>query len=161
MADSPPARLERALAALQAATLSFLLTTFWCGFASATSGHAFWTFPNLTSGLMLGSASLRPDFGFHTLTGLSLQFLFTAAPAILYAILVSPQLRPLTALLLGILFCTWWFYLLDGFFWRKTFSPLSLYARRPSIFFSFILMGICVGLYSVFVRPSQEAQASA
>jgi hypothetical protein len=161
MADSSPARLERVLAALQAATLSFLLTTFWCGFASATSGHSFWTFPNLTSGLLLGSASLRPDFGFHTLTGLSLYFLFTAGPALLYALLISPNLRPTVSLLLGVLGCTWWFYLLDGFFWRKTFSPLSLYARRPSIFFSFILMGICVGLYSVFVRPSQEAQVSA
>ncbi len=112
------------------------------------------------AGPVLGAGTLRPDFGYHTLTGLSIHFLLTAALAIGFAMLISPRMRPLPAMLLGILFSTWSFYLLDGFVWRKAFSPLGVYARRPSIFFSYVLMGICIGLYSVFVRTSRETQVS-
>src|SRR5689334_17993903 len=65
-------RKERLLAALQAASLSSMLSMFWCGIASRSSAHSFWTFPNLMAGLFYGQFSLRPDFGFHTLAGLSI-----------------------------------------------------------------------------------------
>jgi hypothetical protein len=163
MIDTPPdpiivPRLERLFAAIQAASLASLLTIFWCGVASRSSGHSFWTLPNLLSGVFFGSGSLRPDFGFHTLSGLALHLLLSTVLAILFASVVSPMLKPLTSLLLGILSATFWFYFIDGFFWRKAFPLLSLYSRRPSIFFSFVLMGICIGLYSVFVRSPKEPQ---
>lgn len=156
-----PSRPERMLASVQAACLSSILTIFWCGIASRSSAHSFWTFPNLLAGLFYGQNSLRPDFGFHTMTGLSIHLLLTTIFALLFAALVPPALKPLTSLLLGILAATSWFYLLDGFFWRRAFQPVTLYSRRPSIFFSFVLMGICIGLYSVFVRSSKETQISA
>lgn len=138
-----------------------MLTAFWFGIASRSSGHSFWTVPNLMAGLFFGQNSLRPDFGFHTLAGLSFHLLLSTAFAILFALAVPPTLKPFTSLLLGILAATSWFYLIDGFFWRKAFPPVALYSRRPSIFFSFVLMGICIGLYSVFVRSPKEAQISA
>lgn len=149
---------ERALAAIQAATLSTMLTTFWCGIASSSNEHSFWTVPNLFSGLFYGNAGLRPDFGMHTMTGLSVHLLLTTLFAILFALAVPTTLRPLTTVLLGILASTTWFFLIDGFFWRRAFPPVSFYSRRPSIFFAFVLMGICVGLYSVFVRSPRETQ---
>lgn len=159
---SPDARrYERVLAALQAASLSFLLTTFWCGIAARSSDYSFWTFPNLMAGAVIGSASLRPDFGFHTAVGLSLHYLTGIGFGVLYALAVPASLKPISAVLLGILAGSWWYYLLDGFVWRKLFPPLALYSRRPSIFFAFVLMGICIGLYSVLVRSSNEAPISA
>jgi hypothetical protein len=152
---------ERILAGVQAASLSAILTIFWCGIASRSSAHSFWTFPNLTAGLVYGQNSLRPDFGLHTLTGLSIHLLLSTLFAILFAMLIPPTLRPFTSLLLGILAATSWFYLIDGFFWRRAFPLAALYSRRPSIFFSFVLMGICIGLYSVFVRSPKETQISA
>ncbi|MEO5952289.1 MAG: hypothetical protein ABIQ44_07480 [Chloroflexia bacterium] len=156
-----PSLKERLFAALQAASLSAMLSIFWCGIASRSSAHSFWTFPNLMAGLFYGQFSLRPDFGFHTLAGLSTHLLLTTVFALLFATVAPPYLKPFTSLLLGILAATSWFYLLDGFFWRKAFPPVSLYSRRPSIFFSFVLMGICIGLYSVFVRSSKETQIAA
>lgn len=155
-----PSRSERLLAAMQAASLASILTIFWCGIASNSSSHSFWTVPNLMAGLFYGNASLRPDFGFHTLSGLAIHFLLSTIFAMLFAVAIPPTLRPLTSILLGVLAATSWFYILDGFFWRKAFPPLALYSRRPSIFFSFVLMGICIGLYSVFVRSRREPQIS-
>lgn len=152
--------LERLLAAMQAASLASILAIFWCGIASSSSSHSFWTLPNLMAGLFYGNASLRPDFGFHTLTGLAIHLLLSTAFACLFATAIPPTLRPLTSLLFGVFGATTWFYVLDGFFWRKAFPPLALYSRRPSIFFSFVLMGICIGLYSVFVRSRREPQIS-
>jgi len=149
------------LGSVQAACLSAIFTIFWCGISSRSSGHSFWTYPNLLAGLFYGQNSLRPDFGFHTLTGLSIHLLLTTIFALLFASLAPPVLKPLSSMLLGILAATSWFYLLDGFFWRRAFQPVTLYSRRPSIFFSFVLMGICIGLYSVFVRSSKETQISA
>lgn len=154
-------RTDRLFAALQAASLASILMMFWCGIASRSSSHSFWTLPNLMAGLFYGQNSLRPDFGFHTLSGLATHLLFSTAFALGFAALIPPTLRPLTSLFLGILAATSWFYLLDGFFWRNSFPLVSQYSRRPSIFFSFVLLGICVGLYSVFVRSSKETQISA
>jgi hypothetical protein len=61
--------------------------------------------------------------------------------------------RLLRALSAGILLSTAWFYLCDAFFWRLYFPPFALYSKRPSVFFGHVLIGVCVGLYSVFVRP--------
>jgi len=149
-------RTERLLAAVQAANLSAILTIFLCGIASRSSNHSFWTVPNLMAGLLYGQSSLRPDFGFHTLTGLAIHLLFSTLFALLFATIIPPTLKPFTSLLIGIFAATSWFYLMDGFFWRRTFPPVAIYSRRPSIFFSFVLMGICIGLYSVFVRSSKE-----
>lgn len=113
------------------------------------------------SGLVYGPHSLRPDFGYHTLVGLAIHLLASTLFAVLFALAIPPNLRLFTSLLLGILAATSWFYLVDGFFWRRAFPPVALYSRRPSIFFSFVLMGICVGLYSVFVRSSKETQLAA
>jgi hypothetical protein len=151
-------RTDRLLAAVQAATLSSMLTIFWCGIASRSSSHSFWTVPNLMAGLFYGQFSLRPDFGFHTLSGLAIHLLLSTLFALIFAALVPPTLKPFTSLLIGILAATSWFYLIDGFFWRRAFPPVAIYSRRPSIFFSFVLMGICIGLYSVFVRSSKEPQ---
>ncbi len=154
-------RLDRLFAALQAGSLASLLMIFWCGIASRSSSHSFWTFPNLMAGIFYGQNSLQPDFGFYTLSGLSVHLLLSAIFALIFAAVIPPTLRPLTSLVLGILSATTWFYLLDGFFWRNSFPLVSQYSRRPSIFFSFVLLGICVGLYSVFVRSSKETQISA
>ncbi len=153
-------RIDRLVGAVQAASLASMLMIFWCGIASRSSSHSFWTLPNLMAGLFYGQNSLRPEFSFQTLSGLALHLLFSTTFALLFALAIPPTLRPLTSLILGILAATSWFYLLDGFFWRKTFPLVSLYSRRPSIFFSFVLLGICVGLYSVFVRSSKETQIS-
>lgn len=153
-------RTDRLLAALQAASLASILMIFWCGIASRSSSHSFWTLPNLMAGLFYGQSSLRPEFSFQTLSGLALHLVFSTAFALLFATLIPPTLRPLTSLILGILAATTWFYLLDGFFWRNSLPLVSQYSRRPSIFFSFVLLGICVGLYSVFVRSSKETQIS-
>ncbi len=162
MTDSPTSSglLERSFAATQAATLAAILTLFWDGIAASSSAHSFWTVPNLMAGLLYGPASLRPDFGYYTLAGMAIHLLLCNVFAILFALLVPPALRALTAVLLGIVAATTWFYLLDGFFWRKAFPPFAIYSRRPGIFFSFVLLGICVGLYSVFVRSSPERQIS-
>ena len=152
---------ERLFAAVQAASLASILSIFWCGIASSSSSHSFWTVPNLMSGLFYGNASLRPDFGFHTLSGLALHLLLSTTFALLFATAIPPTLKSLTSLLLGVLGATSLFYIFDGFFWRKAFPPFALYSRRPSIFFSFVLMGICIGLYSVFVRSRREPQISA
>ncbi len=154
-------RTDRLFAALQAASLASMLMIFWCGIASRFSSHSFWTLPNLMAGLFYGQNSLRPDFGFHTLSGLSIHLLFSTVFALVFASIIPPTLRPLTSLVLGILAATTWFYLLDGFFWRNSFPLVSQYSRRPSIFFSFVLLGICVGLYSILVRSSKETQISA
>ena len=154
-------RTDRLFAALQAASLASMLMIFWCGIASRSSSHSFWTLPNLMAGLFYGQNSLRPDFGFHTLSGLAIHLLCSTVFAIVFAEVIPPTLRPLTSLVLGIFAATSWFYLLDGFFWRNSFPLVSQYSRRPSIFFSFVLLGICVGLYSVFVRSSKETQISA
>jgi hypothetical protein len=154
-------RIERLLAAFQAAILSFLLTTFWFGIATTANSHSFWTLPNLMSGVFFGPSSLRPDFGFHTLSGLALHVLLSCLFATLYSLVVPTTLSLLASLLVGILAASWWFYLLDAFFWRPLFPAMSMYSRRPSIFFSFVLMGICIGLYSVFVRSPKETRLSA
>ena len=159
--QTPATRTDRLFAALQAASLASMLMIFWCGIASRSSSHSFWTLPNLMAGLFYGPNSLRPDFGFHTLSGLSIHLLLSTAFALVFAAVIPTNLRPFTSLVLGILAATTWFYLLDGFFWRNSFPLVSQYSRRPSIFFSFVLLGICVGLYSVFVRSSKETQISA
>lgn len=155
-----PSRLERTLAAAQAASVAAICMILWDGLSSLAGSHSFWTVPNLMAGAVYGPASLRPDFGFYTLVGFAIHILTCTLFAILFAALVPPSLRLLTSVLLGILAATSWFYLWDGFFWRKTFAPFALYSKRPSIFFSFVLLGICVGLYSVFVRSEREREIS-
>lgn len=147
---------ERSLAATQAAAVAAPLMLLWDGIASSTSSHSFWTVPNLMAGLFYGPASLRPDFGIYTLAGIAIQVLSCTCFAILFAAIIPPSSRLLSAVLLGILAATSWFYLLDGFFWRRAYFPFTIYSKRPSIFFSFVLLGICVGLYSIFVRSEQE-----
>lgn len=153
-------RIDRALAGLQSASLSVFLTTFWFGIATSANAHSFWTLPNLMSGVFYGTSSLRPDFGYHTLAGLALHFLLSTLFGMFYASIVPPSLPMVSSLLVGVLATSWWFYLLDAFFWRPLFPAMSMYSRRPSIFFSFVLMGICVGLYSVFVRSPKERPVS-
>jgi len=156
----PISRIERFYAGLQAATVASLITLPWFAIAAFWGGRSPWTIPNLISGLFFGMPALRREFGLQTLVGGAFHVLLCLIFGTLFSQIVPPNLRRRTSLLLGVLASTTWFYLLDGFFWRRAFPPFALFSKRPSIFLSFVLLGICVGLYSVFVRSCFERQNS-
>jgi hypothetical protein len=123
------------------------------GFISSLEGRSFWTIPNLMAGVFHGVASIRPEFHGQTWSGLAFHLLLCVGLAAATSQVVPPDGRLLRSLSAGILLSTGWFYLWDGFFWRFAFPPFAIYSKRPAIFFGHVLIGLCVGLYSIFVRP--------
>jgi hypothetical protein len=148
---SPPTRLDRALGGLQAGVAGAAISMVLMCLASRLDGKSFWTIPNLMSGLFYGYGAIRPEFGMHTVAGLAVHWLNCSLLGIVYAQVVP--LRRWMALW-GPLCGSLWYYLWDGFFWRKAFPPFALYSKRPSIFAAYVLVGLCVGLYSIFARSN-------
>ncbi len=148
-------RLDRLLAGVQSGVAGFAVSLVWIGIVSRWEGRSFWTLPNLMAGLFEGLGGFRPYFNAYTWTGLALHLLLTVAFATLTSQVISPRRRIGPSLGMGILLSTGWFYLVDGFFWRLVFPPFSVYSKRPSIFFGYVLIGMCVGLYSIFVRSDR------
>jgi hypothetical protein len=131
------------------------VSLLWMGLISNLEGRSFWTFPNVMAGLFYGAASFRPDFHARTWSGLALHLLLTVAVGVLASQTIPVRARLGASLGLGVLLATGWFYLLEGFFWRFAFAPFALYSKRPAIFFGYVLIGLCVGLYSMFVRSER------
>jgi hypothetical protein len=148
-----PSRFERLLGGVQTGVAAFCLSLLWLGFISRLEGRSFWTIPNLMAGAFHGVRSVRPEFHPDTWPGLALHLLLCVGLAALAAQIIRPDGRLLRSLAAGILLSTAWFYLWDGFFWRYAFPPFAIYSKRPAIFFGHVLIGLCVGLYSIFVRP--------
>ncbi len=148
-------RFERLLAGIQAGVAAFFVSILWLGLFSRLEGRSFWTVPNIMGGLFHGLLSVRPDFGVPTLGGLAVQTLLCVGIAAIASQLIGPNAPLLRSLAMGLLLGTAWFYLWDGFFWRQAFPAFAVYSKRPPIFFSHVLIGLCIGLYSIFVRPSR------
>jgi hypothetical protein len=155
---SPPNRIDRTLASLQAGVLAALASFLLMGMLSRLEGRSFWTIPNLMSGLFHGYPAIQPDFSRFTVNGLALHCLGCVLLAFLYSQAIAPTRLLRSAMIWGPLSGSLWFYLWDGFFWRKAFPPFATYSKRPSVFLAFVLAGFCVGLYSIFVRSSAEPQ---
>jgi hypothetical protein len=152
---APAGRAERALAGLQAGTCASLVSLAWWMLAGLPNNQSIWTLPNLMGGIFYGQRSLRASLGPYTWAGLSIHMLLCVALALLISQLLVPTLRLRTAILTATLSASLWFYLWDGFFWRLAFPPYALYSKQAPIFFGFLLQGLCVGLYSLFVRSSR------
>lgn len=153
-------RSERALAGLQAGTCASLVSLGWWMLAGLPNNQSIWTLPNLMGGIFYGQRSLRASVGPFTFAGLSIHLLLCVALALLISQLLAPTLRLRTAILTATLSASLWFYLWDGFFWRLAFPPYALYSKQATIFFGFLLQGLCVGLYSLFVRSHRAANIS-
>ena len=160
--SEPPVhgRLDRFFASLQAGTIAAVASYLWMGVAAVLEGRSFWTVANLASCLFYGLKSFRGAFGWNTLAGLSVHFLLVFLLAAALGQLLSPRLPKSTSVLLGILGGTSWYYLTDGFFWHRILPAYAAYGKRPAIFGAWVLAGICVGLYSIFVQPDKETAAS-
>lgn len=151
-------RSERLLAGLQAGIVSYFALVLWLGSISRLEGRSFWTIPNIAAGLFYGLASFRPEFHIYTWSGLALLLLICVAFGMLGGQVIPPDGRLLRSLSAGILLSSAWFYLWEAFFWRNLFPPFAVYSRRPSIFFGHVLIGVCVGLYSIFVRSDRTPE---
>jgi hypothetical protein len=154
----PLSRGERLLAGVQAGVAAFFVVVSWLGLVSRLDGRSFWTIPNLMAGLFYGVASLRPEFAAFTLSGLALELLLCVGVAIIASQMIPPRFTILSSLAIGVLLAAMWFYLWDGFFWRFAFPPFAVYSKRPSIFFGHVLIGLCIGLYSIFVRSNRTLE---
>lgn len=151
-------RSERLLAGLQAGIVSYFALVLWLGSISRLEGRSFWTIPNIAAGLFYGLASFRPEFHIYTWSGLALLLLICVAFGMMAGQVIPPDGRLLRSLSAGILLSSAWFYLWEAFFWRNLFPPFAVYSRRPSIFFGHVLIGVCVGLYSIFVRSDRTPE---
>lgn len=164
--DSPPpvlspsapgdiSRAERAWAGVQAGVLASLLSLVWWMLAGLPNHQSIWTLPNLMGGAFYGQRSLRAGVGLYTSAGLSLHLLLCVALAVVASQLLPPKTRLGLSVLGAMLGASLWFYLWDGFFWRTVFPPYALYCKQGAIFAGFLIEGLCVGLYSLFVRSSR------
>lgn len=151
-------RSERFLAGVQAGIVAYLALFLWLGSVSRLEGKSFWTIPNIAAGLFYGLASFRPEFHSYTWSGIALLLLICVLFGVLSAQIIPPDGRLLRSLSAGVLLSSAWFYLWEAFFWRIFFPPFAIYSRRPSIFFGHVLIGVCVGLYSIFVRPARTLE---
>lgn len=156
--EGPPEKLqfssrkERLFAGLQAGTVAFLVSFLWIALASRLEGRSVWTYPNLLACLLPGIQNFRSEFSSHTLVGLSLQFLSCSFTGLIASQIIGVQNRALASLGLGILLATAGYYIADALIWRIWLPSFAFYSHRLPIFFSHVLVGLCVGLYSVFVR---------
>lgn len=158
IADRRVSRFERLLAGLQAGIVSYIALFLWLGSISRLEGKSFWTIPNIAAGLFYGLASFRPEFHTYTWSGIAVLLLICVLFGILATQVIPPDGRLLRSLSAGVLLSSAWFYIWEAFFWRNLFPPFAIYSRRPSIFFGHILIGVCVGLYSIFVRPARTPE---
>jgi hypothetical protein len=151
-------RTERLLAGLQAGIVAYFALFLWLGAVSRLEGRSFWTIPNIAAGLFYGLASFRPDFNIYTWSGIALLLLICVLFGMSAAQIIPPDGLLLRSLAVGVLLSSAWFYLWEAFFWRNFFPPFAIYSRRPAIFFGHVLIGVCVGLYSIFVRPPRTSE---
>jgi hypothetical protein len=151
-------RSERLLAGLQSGIVAYFALFLWLGSVSRLEGRSFWTIPNIAAGLFYGLASFRPDFTTYTWSGIALLLLICVLFGMVGAQIIPPDGRLFRSLAVGVLLSSAWFYLWEAFFWRIFFPPFAIYSRRPAIFFGHVLIGVCVGLYSMFVRPPRTPE---
>lgn len=148
-------RTERAWAGIQAGVLAAIMSLGWWMLAGLPNNQSIWTLPNLMGGAFYGQRSLRAGAGLYTSAGLSLHLLLCVSLALLASQLLSPKTRLSFSVLGTVLGASLWFYLWDGFFWRTVFPPYALYCKQGVIFAGFLIEGLCVGLYSLFVRSTR------
>ncbi|GAB4357091.1 MAG: hypothetical protein OHK0021_01400 [Bryobacter sp.] len=156
--EGPPEKLqftsrkERLLAGLQAGTLAFLTSLLWLLLVSGLEGRSIWTYPNLLACVFSGVDSFRPQFSEQTPAGLSIHFLSCSLTGVFASQVIGLRTRAAASLGIGILLATAGYYLVDFLIWRNWLPVFAVYSRRLPIFFSHVLVGLCVGLYSIFVR---------
>lgn len=150
--EAIPDRWDRLFASVEAGVVAAGISYGWAAAATLLDGRSVWTTANLMGSLFHGLRNYSPAFGMNTLSGLALHLLLVMLLAVGMGQLISPRLPLATAAWIGVLGGSSWYYLLDGFFWYRLFPSFAAYAKRPSMFTAWVLAGICVGLYSIFVR---------
>lgn len=84
-----------------------------------------------------------------------MHLLLCVAVGILASQIIRLEAKPLLALSTGVLISTGIFYLSEAFLWRWWSPVFAVYSKQLPIFLGYVLIGLGVGLYSIFVRSAR------
>lgn len=142
----------RLFAGLQAGVTAGVMTTCWFVFENWRTGRAPWVAINLISTAVLGRSGYVYGFGIATLIGLSLHLVVSGLYGLLFAVVVSPRIRPFMAANAGLVFSFSGFAF--TFIWiLPRFAPI-LYRNAPRLEWAgaHFLAGMVLGLYPDIAR---------
>ena len=142
----------RVLAGLQAGVLAGFVMAAWLMLENLRRGQPVWMAFNQISTVLLGYAGLKTTFGGPTLVGLSLQLVMAGLHGAVFAVVVPPTVRALSASSAGVLLSLGSYSLFFGWALQRM-APLFLSrASRPAWLGACFLFGAAWGFYGVFVR---------
>ena len=155
---------QRLAAGLQAGVLAGLIMAGWLMLEGARRDQTVWTNANLLSTVLVGRQGLRSSFGMQTVAGLALHLVVAGLHGVLFAVLLSPRVRPLWAVNSAVLFSIASYWVSFGWMIGQWAPMLASRASRPAWFGAHVLFGVLLGLYPDFARsllPKVEAPAAA
>jgi hypothetical protein len=143
---------QRLAAGLEAGVLAGLLMSAWLMFEGVRHNQSVWSNFNLISTVLVGRDGLRSGFGLTTVAGFSLQVVIAGLHGMLFAVLLSPAVRPVWSVNAGILFSIASYWVSFGWMIGRWAPLMALRASRPAWLGAHFLFGIMLGLYPEFAR---------
>lgn len=142
----------RLAAGLQAGVLAGLIMAGWLMLDGTRRDQTVWTNANLLSTVLVGRQGLRGSFGMQTIAGFALHMMIAGLHGMLFAVLLSPRVRPLWAVNAAVLFTIASYWVSFGWMIGQWAPMLASRASRPAWFGAHVLFGVMLGLYPDFAR---------
>jgi len=149
----------RVLAGLQAGVLAGFAMSAWLMLENLRRGQPVWMVFNQIPTALLGYAGLKTTFGGPTLVGLSLQVVMAGLHGAVFAVVVPPTVRALSASAAGVLLSLGSYSFFFGWALQRM-APLFLSrASRLAWLGACFLFGAAWGFYAVFARELLLAES--
>ncbi|MDA1312822.1 MAG: hypothetical protein O2968_05765 [Acidobacteria bacterium] len=146
-------RLWLLLAGLQTGVIAGGVALLYWMLASAIRGDGSWAVLNLFGSVFFPGRALSPSFSRVSISGAALHLLLSGLVGSLCSFfLVKYVTRPGRSLWVGLLFGLAWYLTSFRWLWPLFSVALVVYQPFPAMLVGYLLFGVSLGLYPMFVQ---------
>ena len=155
-------RIWLLLAGLQTGVLAGAFALLYWMFASSVSGDGPWAVSNLMGSVFFPGRALSSRFSTASLSGAALHIIMSGVVGVICSLLLLKYVaRPIRSLWMGLLLGMAWYLVAFRWLWPSLNNAVVLYQPFPTMFVGYLLYGLSLGLYPIFVRRLGMSRAPA
>jgi len=146
-------RLWLLLAGLQTGVIAGCVALVYWMLATSIRGEGPWSVPNLLGSVFFPERALSLRFSQASVSGSALHLLLSGLVGLIFSfLLVRYATRPLRSLWLGLLLGVVWYLGSFRCLWPFVSTAIVMYQPFPAMFVGYLLFGLSLGLYPMFVQ---------
>lgn len=146
-------RLWLLLAGLQTGVIGGGVALLYWMLATSVRGDGPWVVLNLLGSVFFPGRALSSRLSLASLSGAAVHLLLSGLLGVLCSfLLVRYATRPVRSLWVGLLMGLAWYLVSFRWLWPVVSEAVVVYQPFPAMFVGYLLFGVSLGLYPVFVR---------